>query len=443
MIIFKKSIQRRTFLRGLGVSVALPMLDAMIPAMAATSAMKIPVRVGYIFSPNGIIQDRWKPATAGTGFEMTDILKQWEPFREKLLVVSNIDNGVKETVSGHVGGCSMYMTGVEPNKSLSEVRCGISADQIIAAELGRDTPFSSLQICIENAAELAGQSAGGYSSAYTNTISWSSPTTPLPMEHRPREIFERLFGDSGTDSVARQNRINRQKSLLDFAQDDISRVKRKIGKGDTVKLEEYLDSLRDVETRVEKAESKTNMALPDVEKPVGIPAHEDHLRLMFDLMLLAYQTDMTRVFTYMVAREYSELVYTQLGHQDPYHPLTHHRGDPRKKTQAGEIDVYHARLFGEFLAKMQSTRELDGTSMLDNSLLVYGSGMGNGDSHDQWDVPVALVGGAGGKLRGGRHIVCKDGTLLDTLHIAVMNKLGVSVEKFGQSTAALDLDSTA
>jgi hypothetical protein len=164
---------------------------------------------------------------------------------------------------------------------------------------------------------------------------------------------------------------------------------------------------------------------------------------MFDLMLLAYQTDMTRVFTYMVAREYSELVYTQLGHQDPYHPLTHHRGDPRKKTQAGEIDVYHARLFGEFLAKMQSTRELDGTSMLDNSLLVYGSGMGNGDSHDQWDVPVALVGGAGGKLRGGRHIVCKDGTLLDTLHIAVMNKLGVSVEKFGQSTAALDLDSTA
>jgi len=445
MNIFKKAIPRRTFLRGLGVSVALPMLDAMVPAMAspADPATKIPLRVGYTYSPNGIIRESWLPQTTGANFEMTDILKQWQPFRDQLLVVSNLDNGKVENVSGHVGGSSMFLTGMIPNKSLSEIHCGISIDQVIAAEFGKQTPFSSLQICIENAAELAGQSSGGYSSAYTNTISWSSPTTPLPMEHRPREVFERLFGDGGTDSLTRQSRIQRQKSILDFVQGAVSRVNKKLGSDDTVKLDEYLDAVRDVETRLALAEQKTAVTLPEVEKPIGIPAHEEHLRLMFDLMLLAFQTDMTRVFTFMVAREYSELVYTQLGHQDPYHPLTHHRGDPRKKRQAGEIDVYHARIFGEFLAKMQATREPDGSSLLDNSIMVYGSGMGDGDVHNQTKVPVALIGGAGGKLKGGRHLSFKNGTLLDNMHVAMLNMIGLPVEQFGQSTGVLDLHAPA
>jgi hypothetical protein len=443
MMIFKKAIPRRTFLRGLGISVALPMLDAMVPALATPAQAKMPIRVGYTYSPNGIIRERWRPITAGSNFEMTDILANWEQFRDKVLILSNLDNGDVESVSAHVGGSSMFLTGMVPNKSLSEIRCGRSVDQMIADKLGQDTPLSSLQLCIENAAELAGQSAGGYSSAYTNTISWASPTTPLPMEHRPREIFERLFGDGGTDPLARQDRIDRQYSILDFIKNESNRIKKRVGVDDSNKLSEFLDAVRDVESQVQRAESKTAIDLPETEKPIGIPSHEDHLRLMFDMLVLAFQTDMTRVFTFMVAREYSELVYTMLGHQDPYHPLTHHRGDPIRKRQAGEIDVYHAKMFGEFIAKLAVTKDADGSSILDNSIMLYGSGMGDGDVHNQWNVPVALIGGGGGLLKGGRHIEYKSGTPLANLHLTMLNSLGISTETFGgdvgMSSGALDL----
>jgi hypothetical protein len=444
MIIFKKAIPRRTFLRGLSASVALPMLNAMIPAMANPTdpASKMPLRAGYVYSPNGIIRDAWVPRTAGANFEMSDILKQWEPFRDQLLVLSHMDNGASESVSGHSGGSSMFLTGIEPNKSLSEIRCGISADQVIAAEFGKHTPLSSLQVCIENAAEMAGQSAGGYSSAYTNTISWASPTTPLPMEHRPREVFERLFGDGGTDPAARQSRLSRKRSILDYVREDVARVNKTLGAEDSSKLGEYLDAVRSVEFQIQKAEAKTDMSLPEMQRPVGIPAHEEHLKLMFDLMLLAFQTDMTRVFTFMVAREYSEMVYTHLGHKDPYHPLTHHRGDPIRKRQAAEIDIYHAKLFGEFLAKMQSAKDADGSSLLDNSLLVYGSGMGDGDVHSQWNVPVAMIGGAGG-VKGGRHIEYKQGTPMSNMHLTMLNKLGIPTQEFGKSSGELDLSASA
>ena len=443
MIIFKKAIPRRTVLRGIGASIALPMLDAMIPALASAAETKMPVRVGYTYTPNGIIRERFRPLAAGANYEMTDILRNWEPFRDKLLVLSNLDNGDLETLSGHVGGSSMFLTGMRPNESLSEIRCGRSVDQILADKLGQDTPLSSLQLCIENAAELAGQSAGGYSSAYTNTISWASPTTPLPMEHRPREIFERLFGDGGTDPQARQQRIDRQYSILDFIRDESLRVNKRIGADDSNKLSEYLDAVRTVEVQVQKAEAKTAMELPEMQRPVGIPAHEDHLRLMFDMLVLAFQTDMTRVFTFMLAREYSEMVYTMLGHQDPYHPLTHHRGDAVRKRQAGEIDVYHARIYGEFLAKLAATKDADGSTLLDNSIMVYGAGMGDGDIHNQWNIPVALIGGGGGLVKGGRHIEYKLGTPLSNLHVTMLNTLGIPTETFGGelglSSGALDL----
>lgn len=444
MIIFKKAIPRRTFLRGLSASVALPMLGAMVPALANPNdpASKMPVRVGYVYTPNGIIRDRWTPKAAGANYEMTDILKQWEPFRDQMLVLSHMDNGASESVSGHSGGSSMFLTGIEPNKSLSEVHCGISVDQIIAAEFGKHTPLSSLQLCIENAAELAGQSAAGYSSAYTNTISWASPTSPMPMEHRPREVFERLFGDGGTDPAARQSRLSRQRSILDFVREDMARVNKTLGVEDSTKLSEYLDAVRGVEFQIQKAEAKTDMELPEMERPVGVPAHREHMKLMYDLLLLAYQTDMTRVFTFMVAREYSEMVFTHLGHKDPYHPLTHHRGDPIRKRQAGEIDVYHASMFGEFLAKLKATQEADGSSMLDNSLLVYGAGMGDGDVHSQWNIPVALIGGAGG-IKGGRHIAYKQGTPMSNLHVSMLNKLGMPTESFGKSSGELDLSFSA
>ena len=447
MKLLRKPMPRRTFLSGLGASISLPLLDAMTPAVGAglKSGAAIPLRVGYVYSPNGIIKDRWRPTIAGDGFELTDVLKPFAPFREQLLVLTHLNNGDAESVSGHVGGSTIFLSVTEPIMSLSVIHANFSVDQVFARELGQETPLGSLQVCIENAAELAGQSSGGYSSAYTNTVSWSSPTTPLPMEHRPREIFERLFGDGGTDPEARVRRIRRQKSILDFVKEDVARVRRQLGHVDSLKLDEFSQALRDVEHRVQKAEANVGMELPEIERPVGIPEHEEHIRLMYDLLLLAFQTDTTRVFTYMVAREYSEIVYTNLGHTDPYHPLTHHRGNPVRKQQAGDIDVYHAQLFAEFLSKMQDTIEIDGTSLLDNSMLIYGAGLGDGDIHSQWNVPVALLGGGGGRIKGGRHLVFEEGTPLSNLHVAMLNKAGIPTENFGGrlgfSTGELDLDS--
>jgi hypothetical protein len=443
MIILKKSIPRRTFLKGVGASVAMPMLDAMVPALAATSEMKMPLRVGYTYTPNGIIRDRFRPTTAGSDFVMSDVLKSWEPFRDQLLVLSNLNNGDAESVSGHVGGSTMFLTGVKPNQSVSEIHAGISVDQLVAREFGKETPLGSLQLCIENAAALAGQSTGGYSSAYTNTISWGTPTSPLPMVHRPRDIFERLFGDAGTDPKARRERIAEQKSILDFVKEDFSRTKKKLGATDQSKLNDFTDALRDVEFRIQKAESKVDMDLPTMARPIGIPEYEEHVRLMYDLMLMAFQTDMTRVFTFMVAREYSELVFTELGHTDPYHPTTHHRGNLAKMRKAGDINVYHAKLFSEFLAKLKATKDIDGSSLLDNSMLVYGAGMGDADIHSQWNVPMALVGGGRGTLKGGRHIVYKEGTPFSNLHVAMLNKMGIETDSFGGelgiSSGELDL----
>ncbi len=266
----------------------------------------------------------------------------------------------------------------------------------------------------------------------------------MPMEHRPREIFERLFGDGGTDPEARLSRIRRQKSILDFVKEDVARVKKDLGYVDSLKLDEFAEALRNVEYRVQKAEEKVDIDLPDVERPVGIPEHEEHIRLMYDLLLLAFQTDTTRVFTYMIAREYSELVYTNLGHTDPYHPLTHHRGSPARKQQAGDIDVYHAQMFAEFLGKMRDTIEVDGSSLLDNTILVYGAGLGDGDIHSQWNVPVALVGGGRGQYRGGQHFVYEEGTPLSNLHVTMLNKAGIETEFFGgqlgYSTGELNID---
>jgi len=447
MMIFRKAIPRRTFLRGLGASVALPMLDAMIPALAKPGDVKVPLRIGYFYTPNGIIQEYWRPASSGSGYEMTDILRPWQPYRDQLLVLTHLNNGDSESVSGHVGGSTLFLTGAEPNKSLSEIQAGISVDQVFAKEFGKETPLASLQLCIENAAELAGQSSGGYSSAYTNTISWSSPATPLPMEHRPRDIFERLFGDAGTDPATRQMRIRQQKSVLDFIQEETRRYVKELGASDRSKLDEFSDALRDVESRVQKAEGKVDIKLPEMERPVGIPEHEEHIRLMYDLMLLAYQTDMTRVLTFMLAREYSEIVYTQLGHKDPYHPLTHHRREPNRQRQAAEIDIYHAKLFGDFLGKMRAAKEVDGSSLLDNAMLVYGAGLGDGDIHSQWNVPMALLGGGGGTIKGGRHIVYQEGTPLSNLHVAMLNRAGIQMDSFGgelgMSNGALDLDRSA
>ncbi|MEE9161691.1 MAG: DUF1552 domain-containing protein [Candidatus Neomarinimicrobiota bacterium] len=441
-MIFKKAIPRRTFLRGVGAAISLPLLDGMVPALAgplATEA-KRPLRVGYIYVPNGVMRDQWLPATAGANFEMTPVLEQLAPFRDQLLVLSNLDGGPDE-VGGHVAGSSMWLTGSTPKRSLNDVHCGVSMDQVIAREFGKDTRLQSLELCIENATELAGQSVGGYSAAYTNTISWRSPTTPVPMEHHPRAVFERLFGDGeSTDTAARMSRIRRQRSILDFVSLDVTRVLKGLDAGDRSKLSEYLDTIRDVEKGIQKAEQQGSVELPEMERPTAIPPFEEHVKLMFDLQVLAYQTDLTRVISFMMSREFSELVYTNLGHTDPHHPLTHHRNRPRFMKQAGEVNVFHAQLLAYFLDRMRSTPDGDG-SLLDHSMIVYGAGLGDGDIHSQLNMPVAVLGGAAGKIKGGRHIRYPEGTPFSNLHVAMLNIAGIPTKTFGDSTGELDLHS--
>jgi len=445
MMIFKKAIPRRTFLRGLGATIALPLLDGMVPAFAGAldTAAKPVVRVAYVYLPNGMIRDVWLPEKDGSDFVLPPTLNEFAALRDQMLVLSNLDGG-PEFVGGHQRGSSMWLTGAEPKKSLNDVHCGVSVDQVFAKEFGKQTQLNSLELCIEDAAEIAGQSNAGYNAAYTNTIAWRTPTTPLPMEHKPRTVFERLFGDGdSTDAAARLERIHRNRSILDFVAEDVTRVLKGMASSDCEKLTEFLDAIRDVEARVQKAEEQSKVELPKMERPLGIPPYEEHAKLMFDLNLLAFQTDMTRVSTFMLAREYSELVYTNLGITEPHHPLTHHRGIPERIEWVRKIDKYHAKLMAYFLDRMQSTKDGNGT-LLDNSMVIYGAGMGDGDLHNQWNMPIALFGKAAGKIKKGNlHITYPKNTPFSNLHVAMLNMAGIPTEKFGNSTGALDIKSFA
>jgi hypothetical protein len=440
-MIFKKAIPRRTFLKGVGATIALPLLDSMVPAFAATNdAVAAPaLRMSYFYIPNGIMRDVWLPEKTGTGFELTPVLKNWAPFRDQMVIISGLDGG-PEFVGGHVRGSSMWLTGIDPKKSMNDVHCGTSVDQVVAKEFGKQTQVESLQLCVEDAAEIAGQSQGGYNAAYTNTISWHTPVMPLPMEHKPRAVFERLFGDGdSTDTAARLAQLKRSRSILDFVTDDVNRHMATLGEGDRGKLTEFLEAIRDVETRVQKAESGATKDLPKVERPIGIPPYEEHVKLMYDLIVLGYQTDITRVSAMMMAREYSELVYSNLGLTEPHHPLTHHRGIPDRMEGARTIDQYHGKLFSYFLDRMRSTKDGNG-SLLDHSMIVYGAGMGDGDIHNQWNAPVALLGGGAGKIKsGGVHLAFPKGTPFCNLHVAMLNLAGIPTQQFGNSTGALDL----
>jgi hypothetical protein len=447
-MIFKKAIPRRTFLKGLGATIALPLLDGMVPAFAGAldTSGSARLRVGYVYIPNGILRDTWLPQEAGVGFQLTPTLEKLADFRDKMVVLSGLDGG-SQFVGGHVRGSSMWLTGSEPKESMNDVFCGASVDQMIAQEFGKQTQLGSLELCIEDAAEIAGQAQGGYNAAYTNTIAWRTPTTPLPMEHKPRAVFERLFGDGdSTDPAARRAQIEKNRSILDYVKADASRLLSTLGQSDRSKISEFLDAIRDVETRLQKAEeqSATMDAMPKMERPVGLPTnYEEHAKLMFDLLVLAYQTDMTRVSTFMLAREYSEIVYSNLGISEPHHPLTHHRGIQDRMAQVRKIDAYHASLLAYFLSRMESTPDGDG-SLLDHSMIVYGAGMGDGDIHNQWNLPIALLGGAGGRIKKGNvHVAYPKGTPFCNLHVAMLNMAGIPTEKFGNSTQALDLSAFA
>jgi hypothetical protein len=428
----------------------LPLLDAMIPAFArgAETGAKPVVRLSTVFVPTGRIMQKWTPKTEGAGFAMSPTLEPLAPFKDQLLVLSGLNIKAADPVGNEPGGvharpAAAFLTGIHPKPGGA---VGISLDQVAAREFGKETQLASLELGLDSP-EIASDD-GAYSAYYMNTISWRTGTSPLPMEINPRSVFERMFGDSDTTSAAeRMRRVQRQRSILDSVTEGVARLANGVGASDRTKLAEYLDAIRDIERRIRVAETSSEKTASTeqeaYERPVGIPTtFAEHAKLMFDLQVVAFQSDLTRVSTFMLAREYSELVYSALGHTEPHHPLTHHRGIPQRMKQAGEVNVYHARLFAQFLEKMRSAREGDG-SLLDHSMIIYGAGMGDGDIHNQWNLPIAFFGGAGGRVKGGRHVQSPKKTPFSNLHVTILNLAGIATEKFGLSTGALDLNAAA
>ncbi len=447
MYLTRKAIARRTFLRGLaGTAVALPLLDSMIPAMVRAAESKAPVRLGFAYVPNGIInlKGEWKPTATGAGFEFASTMKALEPYRDHLLVFSGLtQNGGRALGDGpgdHARAGATWLTGVHPKKTEgADIHSGISVDQIAAREFGKQTQISSLEIGLE-AAGLAGGCDSGYSCAYTNTVSWRSPTTPLPVEVNPRAVFERLFGDGqSTDPAARLARMKEDSSILDFMMEDVSRMKTGLGSRDKNKLSEYLDAIRDIERRIQLAEAQNaNFKMPLMDKPVGIPDDfSEHARLMIDLQVIAFQADLTRVGTFMIAREGSNRSYKQIEVPDGHHSVTHHQNDPDKIEKTIKINEFHVKTFAYFVEKMKNTPDGDG-NLLDHSMLLYGSSISDGNKHTHDDLPLVLVGGANGQIKGGRHLAYPGETPMNNLLIGMLDKAGVKTEKFGDATGEID-----
>ena len=445
MIVVKKAIPRRTVLRGLGAAVALPLLDSMVPsltAIAKTAARPIK-RFGVVYVPNGVVIERWTPVAEGAAFEFSQVLKPLEPFRKHLLVLSGLtQNANGETSrSGAVHGrcATKFLTGTIPRpfgQEGNDFHAGVSIDQMLAQQLGRDTELSSLELSLESGDVGAGTCDGGYSCTYSHTITWRTPTTPLPMEHNPRVVFERMFGDGGSsDPRARLARMRKSRSILDSLTDKIASLRRSLGPNDGAKLAEYLDAIRDVERRIQNAEEQRARELPAFDQPAGVPAtFEEHARLMFDLQALAYQSDLTRVITFMIGREFSGRTYPEIGAPGAHHPLSH-ESSPISQEQLTRINIYHAQQFAYYLARLQSTPDGEG-SLLDHATIYYGASMCNGN-HLPENLPLVLVGDLG--VPGGRHLKYPDTTPLANLHTKVLQNLGMSVDKLHDATGPLDL----
>jgi len=445
-IITKKFLPRRTFLRGLGVSLALPLLDGMVPALtaAAKTAAKPVRRLGAIYTPNGMEMRKWTPKNDGAGFEFSQILESLNPYREHVNVLSGLADKVAvplpgEGIGDHARAASTWLTGVHVKKTEGpDIHAGVSMDQLAAQVLGKETQLASLELAIDSV-EVLGACDAGYSCAYANTISWRTPTTPLPMENNPRAVFERLFGASNsTDSASRLARIQQEKTILDFVSEEVNGLERSLGVGDRQKLSQYLDAVRDVERRIQTAESQSGRQLPVVDQPAGIPdSFDKHCKLMYDLLALAYQADLTRVGTYMISREVSGRSYPEIGVPDGHHACSHHQNDPVKLEKLAKINAYHMSQFAYFLDKLKNTPDGDG-SLLDHSVFVYGSGISDGNIHFHLDLPMVVVGTAAGQIKGGRHLRYKNDTPISNVYVAVLDKLGVPIDNFGDSTGKLD-----
>ena len=445
MFITKRSLPRRTVLRGMGAMVALPMLDAMAPALTALSrtAAKPVKRVGFVYIPNGAALAAWTPLDNGRGFTFSPTLKALEPMRDRVVVLSGLGHKNAESENDgngeHARGAAVYLTGVRAKKTAGiEVRAGTSVDQIIAREIGQETALSSLELAIDSS-EFVGNCDSGYSCAYMNTISWRSPTLPLPMETNPRVVFERLFGEGATP--AERSAINQEDlSILDAINERVTGLSRELGTGDRRKLSEYLDSIRDVERRIQLTETRDqeNPFHPPA-MPIGIPDNFDaHVKLMYDLQVLAYQADLTRVSTFLLARETNGRTYPNIGVAEGHHGLSHHQRNPEKLAKLARINSYHADLFASFVEKLQATPDGDG-SLLDHSVLLYGGGMADPQLHSHFPLPLVLAGGGAGALNGDRHLVYPDRTPMSQLLMSLMDMFGAPVEKFSDATGVTEM----
>jgi hypothetical protein len=441
MIVTKKAIPRRTMLRSIGAAVALPLLDSMVPAFSATSktAAKPINRFGVVYVPNGMIMKNYLPATEGAAWELTPTLSALEPFRKQVLVLSGLNSSPTPGRPGgaHAKASTKFLTDVSPPTSETWLDAGISMDQILALQTGKQTQLPSLELAIESG-ETAGACDTGFACPYTNTISWKSANTPLPTQNNPRVIFERLFGDSGsTDPKARMARLRRRQSILDSVSQEVAQLEGALPQRDRAKLTEYLDAIRDVEQRIQVAEKQSGEELPRIDHPAGIPSDwEQHVRLMFDLEVLAYQCDLTRVITMMLGHEHSGMTYPQIGVPDAHHPISHHQQEPEKLEKVAKINAYHVKMFSYFLGKLQATPDGDGT-LLDHMTMIYGAGIADSNSHSPVNIPIVLVGGGAGNLKGGRHIKFK-GVPLANLHLTLLDQFAVRWDRLGDSTGRVD-----
>jgi hypothetical protein len=439
MIITKKAIPRRTFLRGMGATVALPLLDAMVPSMTALARTPaLPVRrLGFVYMPMGCDLPRWTPKGEGAVVELSPTLQSLHGVAEELTIFSNLE--LKNAYPGtHATSNASFLSAAKAKWTEStDYHLGTTVDQVAAQQIGQQTLLPSLELSMD-LLQTVGQCDNGYACVYQNNLSWSSPTTPLPAEAHPRLVFERLFGEGGS-AADRRAALGRRASLLDAVRDDMTRLQRQLGPDDRTRVGQYLETIREVERRIQKAEAQTaDDALPDLDRPAGVPAvYADHARLMFDLQVLAMQGDVTRVMTFQLARETSNRTYNEIGVPDPHHPLTHHGNDPAKVARMAKINAFHVSLFAYYLEKLKATPEGDG-SLLDHSLILYGSGMGDPNIHNHINLPVIVAGGRAGGAKGARHIKYAEPTPLANLHLTLLERVGVRMDAFADSRGRVD-----
>jgi hypothetical protein len=444
MFITRKALPRRTFLRGLGATVALPFLESMVPAMTAhAQAVPAPLRFGAVYLPNGCPMasplNYWMPPGPAGALEITPILKPLEAFRDQMTVINNLSRAGGLSVTDHAVSSAGWLSGAVAKQTEAEdIRVGITIDQILAKQIGQDTPFPSLEYATEDFSGYIGGCVPGYSCTYMNTISWASETEPLPMEINPRVAFERLFGRAGTPAQ-RQLRSRQDESILDSVAEETAALRRSVSAPDRNRLEGYLDNVREIERRIQRASARQATDAESMAAPIGIPeSFDEHMRLMFDLLAVAYQADLTRVFTFMTGREASQRSYPGLGMKETHHDTSHHARVPEKMAQHAKINAHFAMLFAEFLDKLQQSPEGDG-SVLDNSMIVFGAGMSDGQAHSSYPLPLAVLGSAGGRIRGNRYVIAPEWSPVADLWLGVAGMFGSPLEQVGESKARFEI----